>query len=83
MKSIRYVSKLLRNKINQVRGSEETLPVSFDHDKKIEQNYWKYAKNQLEKVTELLPSFTKATCFEYFSKLFKKKRSPANFTKPD
>ena len=43
---IRYVSKLLRNKINQVRGSEETLPVSFDYDKKIEQNHWKYAKNR-------------------------------------
>eukprot|EP00112_Aurelia_sp_Birch-Aquarium-sp1_P002397 Seg12646.1 transcript_id=Seg12646.1/GoldUCD/mRNA.D3Y31 product="hypothetical protein" protein_id=Seg12646.1/GoldUCD/D3Y31 len=80
---MRYVSELLRNKINQVSGSEETLPASFDSDKKIEQNYWKYAKHQLEKITELLSSFLKATCFEYVSKLFRKKRSPANFTKPD
>ena len=58
---IRYVSKLLRNEINQVSGSEETIPVSFDHDKQIEQNYCNYAKKQLEKVTELLPSFSKAT----------------------
>ena len=36
-------------------------------------NYWKYAKHQLEKITELLPTFSKATCFEYFSNLFKKK----------
>ena len=77
-----YISKLLRNKINQVSG-EETLPASFDHDKKIVQSYWKYAKHQLEKINKLLPSFSKATCFEYFSKLFKKKRSPNNFIKPD
>ena len=80
---IRYISKLLRNKIDKISGSEQTLPASFDHDNRIKQNYWKYAKNQLEKVTELLPSFSNAACFEYFSKLFKKKRSAASFTRPD
>ena len=79
---IRYVSKLLRSKINQI-SSERALPASVDHDEKIKQNYWKYAKHQLEKINELLPSFSKETCCKYFSKLFKKMRSSANFAKPN
>ena len=38
----------IRHTTNQVNDSEETLHVSFDYAKKIEQNYWKYVKHQPE-----------------------------------
>ena len=74
---IRFVSKLLRNKISGSMNNH--LPI--DHDNEIEGNFWKYPKAKMEKASGILPSFSKGTCVEYFQSIFSKSRSQLTFRK--
>ena len=81
-REIRFVSKLLRSKITGDHSAgHESL--SIDHDHEIEKNFWQYVKRQIKRASEMLPTFSKETCFTYFKTLFQKTRSVCTFEKPN
>ena len=53
-----------------------------DHDAKVKENLWTYAKTFIERKKIILPAFDKQSCFIYFRKAFKVVNPLKNFKIP-
>ena len=71
IREIKYVSKLLRSKVDHGMTSDNPRIDTADHYSLIKKSFWKYAKEFIEKPREKLPSFNMHRCFSYFYKIFK------------
>ena len=76
---IRYVSHLLRNRLNKSRAANSDR----NDDEKIRMNFWGYVKNIFEKSAVELPAFDVSTCTDLFSKFFSSLNTKKNFQIPD
>ena len=65
--SICFISKLLRNKVD---NKNNKIFIS-DNDAEIKKHFWGYTKAQFDNDENLKPSFNKLTCYNYFKKVFK------------
>ena len=63
---IRFVSRTLRSKATSLHTNKVS---SIDHDLELKNNFWNCVKNYLEKVTKVLPTFDKATCYKFLNSL--------------
>ena len=78
MEEIKFVSHLLRSKLNPTGRKYE-----FDHNREIKKNYWKYCKDTYEKEDVILPSFfDEDKCYNYFRNIFREKNPSRNFELP-
>ena len=64
---IKYVSHLLRHKINGCSMISNTTHIA-DHDKFMSKNFWGYVKRILKTSSSILPTFPNDTCTQYFLK---------------
>ena len=76
---IRYVSHLLRNRLNKSRPANSDR----NYDEKIRVNFWGYVKKIFKKSAVKLPSFDVSTCTDFFSKFFSSLNTTKNFQIPD
>ena len=53
-----------------------------DHDTKVKENLWTYAKTFIKRKKIILPAFDKQSCFIYFQKAFKVVNPLKNFKIP-
>ena len=60
---IKYVSRRLRSKVRK-----EEQPDAFNHNDRINENYWKYCKNNFETNETVLPTFSENDCWKHFMK---------------
>ena len=75
------MSKLLRSKVaGKNSAGHKSLSIDYDHE--IEKNFWQYVKRQIKKASEVLPTFSKESCFRHFKTLFHKTRSVCTFEIP-
>ena len=65
---IRYVSRLLRNTI---RTSADVPLSEFNHDIRIQNNFWNYVKSKLDSSTSSSPSFSMSACTNFFHDFFR------------
>ena len=56
---IKYVSRLLRNKLRNTTGKPTS---EIDHNEQIKKNFWGYVKANLKHSSSLSPSFDIETC---------------------
>ena len=68
LSEVRYVSRLLRSKLN--RKSDSSSTSDLDYDKYISKNFWEFVTNVVDRPFRLLPSFSSEVCSRYFAKLF-------------
>ncbi len=72
---IRYVSRLVRNKI-KTKATNVILPnnndESFNHDKYLERNFWGYVKKVINYNESILPTFNIDDCLKYFKSVLTK-----------
>ena len=73
---IRYVSKLLRSRIqnNQSKTNESSSLDGIDHDFKIKNHFWNYAKLIFEKPAMVFPSFDENACYQFFKNCFSRSK---------
>ena len=81
---IKYVSHLLRNKldtntVNKATNNAEAL----NHDNYIERNFWGYVKYMFDKKDIVLPTFTMTECLSYFKNVLAKVNPNKLFKIPD
>ena len=76
---IRYVLRLLRNRI---RTSAEIPSSEFAHDIRIQNNFWRYVKTNLNSSASPCPSFNMATCTTFFRDFFRAKQPSKSFKIP-
>ena len=67
---IEYVAKLLRKKIKDNAENQVPFSTTEDHNILVQKNVWSYAKKFIKKPSEILPTFSKNDCIEYFKKTF-------------
>ena len=67
LNEIRFVSKLLRSKIQTEQSSVTTKSTNINHNELIKSDFWKYVKRFIEKPKKILPTFNQIVCTEYFS----------------
>ena len=67
---IRYVSRILRDKLRNDNNTQSDLKqdVRLNHDKYFQRSFWGYVKNVFEKKRSVLPTFTMSEFLNYFSK---------------
>ena len=65
---IKYVSRILRDKLRNNNNTPPNHGDTFNHDKYLERNFWSYVKNVLNSKRTVLPSFTMPECLNYFRK---------------
>ena len=63
---IKYVAKLLRKKIKDNAENQVPFSTTEDHNILVQKNVWSYAKKFIKKPSEILPTFSKNDCIEYF-----------------
>ena len=78
--AIRYVSRLLRQKIS---NKEASILSGTDHNYEVTKNFWSYCKMIFESNQQILPSFDKATCETYFINMFRSLSRFKKFTIPN
>ena len=78
LNEIKYVSKVLREKFSKRSNSFE----SFDHNKRSEENLWKYCKDIFENESKIQPEFSEDECHSYFRNSLKTKNRHKKFTYP-
>ena len=66
---IRYVARLLRDKISPNTARE--VISTIDHDLEITKSFWGYCKRFLESTTKTVPTFTRDVCTDFFLKTFR------------
>ena len=76
--SIRFISKLLRNKID---NKNNNIFIS-NHDAEVKKHFRGYTKAQFGNDENLKPSFNKLTCYNYFKKASKATSPRRIFTIP-
>ena len=69
LESIRYVSKLLRNKATCKFPSNE---YSTDHNREIKKDFWRYTTKYLDTDTNPCPTFNSETCTKYFKNIWRR-----------
>ena len=79
---IRYVSKLLRNKITPTKPNNAEIS-SIDHDREISNGFWGYCKNILEKPLRTAPTFSRDVCTAFFRGTFHCIRRAKTYVIPD
>ena len=79
---IKYVSRLLRSKLNNIRGAANNYTVTDNYDRHIGRNFWNFVKNVLEKSSSILPSFSRDHCTRFFLHLFRELIPNRTFTRP-
>ena len=57
---IRFISRMLCAKAT---SSPTNKVYSIDHNLELKNNFWSYVKHYLEKVTKVLPTSDKDTCY--------------------
>ena len=80
---IKFLSKHLRNMLNQRNDNITFSSEAINHDKYIDRNFWKYVKTVLNKSTAILPSFNKVGYFAFFSTSFSARKPNKCFTIPN
>ena len=65
---IKYVSRLLRNKLRNTTGKPTS---EIDHNEQIKKNFWGYVKANLKNSSSLSPSFDTETCRTFFQDFFR------------
>ena len=68
LNEIRFVSKLLRSKIQTEQSSVTTTSTNISYNEMIKSDIWKYVKRFIEKPKKILPTFNQIVCTEYFRK---------------
>ena len=63
---IKYVSRLLRDKLRNNTSQVNTDPMN--HDYSISKKFWGYVKKIFNIKAEMLPSFSMDECFDYFTR---------------
>ena len=76
---IKYVLRLLRNKLRNTTG---TLTLEIDHEQ-IKKNFWGYVKANLKQSSSLSPSFDIDACRTFFQDFFCSNNSSKSFRIPD
>ena len=71
LREIKYVSKLLRLKVDHGTASDNPRIDTVDHNSLIKKFFSKYAEEFIEKPREKLPSFNMHRCFSHFYQTFK------------
>ena len=74
---IKYVSRLLRHKLNKNTTNED-----FDHNQRLKQNFWKYCNNQLDKEETTEPTFNENQCYDYFHRVCSETEPEREFNIP-
>ena len=77
---IKYVSRLLRNKLRNTTGKPTS---EIDHNEKIKKNFWGYVKADLKHSSSLSPSFDTEICRTFSLDFFRSNNSSKSFTIPD
>ena len=77
--NIKYVSRLLRN----LSSKKKSTLNSYNDNKLIKQNFWRYAKMKLKSGEKLLATFSLSSCTNYFISMWKKLLPMNTFTMPD
>ena len=77
---IKYVSRLLRNKLRNTAGKTTS---EIDHNEQIKKSFWGYVKANLKHSSSLSPSFDIETCLTFFQDFFRSNNSSRSFTIPD
>ena len=82
LNEIRFLSKLLRSKIQTEQSSVTTTSTNINHNELIKSDFWKYAKRFIEKPKKILPTFNQIVCTEYFRKTLQSINPTKRFTIP-
>ena len=82
LNEIRFVSKLLRSKIQTEQSSVTTTSANINHNELIKADFWKYVKRFIEKPKKILPTFNQIVCTEYFRKTLQSINPTKRFTIP-
>ena len=82
LNEIRFVSKLLRSKIQTKQSSVTTTSTNINHNELIKSDFWKYVKRFIEKPKKILPTFNQIVCTEYFRKTLQSINPTKRFTIP-
>ena len=65
---IKYVSRVLPDRLSGKDHSEQDCDGELDHDKHINKSFWGYVKNLMYTKELVLPSFSMSDCVSYFMK---------------
>ncbi|CAB4017701.1 Hypothetical predicted protein [Paramuricea clavata] len=76
LEETKFVSKLLRKRM-QSRVNDQR-----DYENELNENFWKFCKNEFENTEELEPNLSEQSCFDYFKNLFKEKNKSRLFKWP-
>ena len=82
LNGIRFVSKLLRSKIQTEQSSVTTTSANINHNELIKSDFWKYVKRFIEKPKKILSTFNQIVCTEYFRKTLQSINPTKRFTIP-
>ena len=78
---IKYVSRLLRSKLNNIPGSANNYTVSDNYDRHIGRNFGILSRMYSRKVS-ILPSFSRDHCTRFFLHLYREFIPHRTFTRP-
>ena len=62
--------------------TNNTINDGFNHDVKIDNNFWNYSKETFESKERVLPDFDESTCYKHFKNVLKLKRMNNSFEYP-
>ena len=79
LSDIKYVSRLLHSKVNNIPGAANNYTVTDNYDRS---NFWSFVKNVLEKSSSILPSFSREHYKRFFLHLFRELIPHKTFTPP-
>ena len=79
---IRYVSRLLRNKLSS-KSSISSPSSAIDYDKQISKIFWSFVKNIIAKPSKMLPSFSHEVCINHSIRMFSSIMPIRQFTIPN
>ena len=80
LSKIRFVSKLLRSRIQTEQSSVTTTSTNINHKEMIKSNFWKYVKRFIEKPKKILSTSNQIVCTEYFRKTLQSMNPTKRFT---